>query len=95
MAKTLVDRPMPQLRSSNPDDIKDYLRSLSDLLSEWMNSVADLQNNGKQPVLYVDVLDTEPLSPFDGMLVYADGTNWNPGAGVGFYGYENGSWVKL
>jgi hypothetical protein len=44
---------------------------------------------------HLDVLGMEPLRPDDGMLVYANGTTWNPGSGEGFYGYENGNWVKL
>ena len=36
-----------------------------------------------------------PPKPRDAMIVYADGTDWNPGSGVGFYGRENGLWVKL
>lgn len=40
-------------------------------------------------------LTAAPAKPRDGMIVYADGTSWNPGAGEGFYGYQNGSWVKL
>ena len=41
------------------------------------------------------ILHVEPDKPRDGDLVYADGTDWDPGAGEGFYGYENGVWVKL
>lgn len=37
----------------------------------------------------------QPASMTDGMIVYADGTLWNPGSGEGFYGRENGAWVKL
>lgn len=36
-----------------------------------------------------------PRRPRNGQLVYADGSDWNPGSGEGFYGYENGAWVKL
>lgn len=36
-----------------------------------------------------------PSSPQNGDVQYADGTNWDPGSGAGFYGYEEGSWVKL
>lgn len=36
-----------------------------------------------------------PEKPRNGMLVYADGTEWNPGVGAGFYGYQAGAWVKL
>lgn len=43
----------------------------------------------------LEVLHVAPEKPRDGMIVYADGTNWNPGAGDGFYGREGGAWVKL
>lgn len=36
-----------------------------------------------------------PLRPREGMIVYADGTDWNPGSGAGVYNYSSGSWVKL
>lgn len=39
----------------------------------------------------------EPLAEFkrDGLLAYADGTNWNPGKGKGYYRYDlaTTSWV--
>jgi hypothetical protein len=31
----------------------------------------------------------------DGMLIYADGTSFNPGAGAGTYERRGGAWVKL
>jgi hypothetical protein len=40
-------------------------------------------------------LAVAPEPPRDGMIVYADGTNWNPGSGEGFYGRQAGAWVKL
>lgn len=30
-----------------------------------------------------------------GMVVLADGTDWNPGSGAGFYGYYGSAWHKL
>ena len=36
-----------------------------------------------------------PTKPQDGDVVYADGTSWNPGGGVGMYARINGAWVKL
>ncbi len=39
--------------------------------------------------------NVEPERPRDGMIVYADGTNWNPGSGEGYYGYYNSTWNKL
>lgn len=40
-------------------------------------------------------LNVAPTKPRAGMVVLADGTNWNPGSGAGFYGYYGGAWVKL
>lgn len=37
----------------------------------------------------------EPERPRDGMLVFADGTEWNPGSGAGTYERRGGAWVKL
>lgn len=45
--------------------------------------------------LQLQTLAQEPEKPENGMIAYADGSEWNPGSGEGFYGYENGSWVKL
>lgn len=36
-----------------------------------------------------------PDRPREGMIVFADGTLWNPGAGAGSYEYRGGTWVKL
>ena len=36
-----------------------------------------------------------PKKAREGMIVVADGTNWNPGSGLGAYEYKSGAWVKL
>lgn len=36
-----------------------------------------------------------PDKPRDGLVVQADGTNWNPGSGAGLYAYYGGVWNKL
>lgn len=42
------------------------------------------------------VLNVAPKKPREGMLVQADGTNWNPGGtGAGVYNYRSGAWVKI
>lgn len=61
-------------------------------LEEELNRIAELINTHE---ICIPPLAAEPAQPEDGMLVYANGTDWNPGSGEGFYGYENGSWVKL
>lgn len=42
-----------------------------------------------------NVLHVEPQRPRDGMIAYADGTNWDPGEGEGVYGYVGGAWTLL
>ncbi len=40
-------------------------------------------------------LNVEPDKPREGVIVFADGTNWNPGSGRGLYQYVSGSWAKI
>ena len=40
-------------------------------------------------------LNKAPAKPQVGMVALADGTNWNPGSGSGFYGYRAGGWKFL
>jgi hypothetical protein len=47
------------------------------------------------PWVMLAPLYAEPLRPRDGMVVFADGTAWNPGSGRGVYLYSSGAWVKL
>lgn len=43
----------------------------------------------------LDELHVEPVRPRAGLIVLADGTNWDPGSGAGYYGYTNGAWAPL
>ena len=36
-----------------------------------------------------------PSKVRDGLTVYADGTDWDPGSGEGLYMYYNSTWNKL
>lgn len=40
-------------------------------------------------------LHVAPERPRAGMIVLADGSDWDPGSGAGYYGYYGGSWSKL
>lgn len=46
-------------------------------------------------ILILTPLSVAPKKPRDGFMAMADGTNWNPGSGAGFYGYRAGSWRFL
>jgi hypothetical protein len=43
----------------------------------------------------LETLHAEPARLREGMVVLADGTDWDPGFGAGFYGYYGAAWVKL
>lgn len=40
-------------------------------------------------------IHVEPTKVVDGMIVFADGVDWNPGGGRGVYVRDSGNWVKL
>lgn len=61
-------------------------------LDDELRKIADLINADQ---VMLEPQAAEPAHPENGVLVYADGTNWNPGSGAGFYGYQSGAWVKL
>ena len=50
---------------------------------------------GAAPYVQLQVLAVAPDRPRKGMMVYADGTNWNPGSGAGVYVYSGTAWVQL
>lgn len=43
----------------------------------------------------ISLYEAAPVNPEEGMIVRADGTNWDPGSGRGYYGYDNGNWTFL
>jgi len=47
------------------------------------------------PFDYLEQLHVEPAKPREGMVVLADGADWNPGYGPGFYGFTQGKWVPI
>lgn len=55
-----------------------------------IKSAIDLLASG-----HLDQTNVAPTKPRTGDIRLADGTNWNPGSGAGFYGYYGGAWVKL
>lgn len=75
-----------------PDDAP---RGLSAWLATQLRLIANELTHGQPKTVTLAVLGVEPQRPRSGMIAYADGTQWNPGSGLGFYGYENGVWVKL
>lgn len=46
-------------------------------------------------ILQLAVSNVPPVKVRPGMLVEADGKNWNPGSGAGLYIYRAGAWVFI
>ena len=65
-----------------------------DLLRLELNKIAQAMETANER-LSLEMLHKAPVKYRDGTIVLADGTNWNPGAGAGYYGYHSGTWNKL
>lgn len=63
--------------------------SVAQELQRLAQSLSQPQDYAALKTLYA-----EPKRVFEGMLVKADGTTWDPGSGAGVYAYVGG-WVKL
>lgn len=72
-----------------PQDTKllaSYCRRMFERVEGALRSVSGVQ---------LDELHVAPTKPRTGVIVLADGTDWNPGSGQGVYCYYNGTWNKL
>lgn len=77
-----VPRPAPFRTEDLPRYVEDELRRLGTLLSGLS-------------IVVIHQSHAPPSKIEDGMVVLADGTDWNPGSGAGFYGRRGGTWVLL
>jgi hypothetical protein len=78
--------PRPFVAELNAENLKKYLEDeLTAISKELTESVAvDLRT-----------VHVAPDKPREGMIVAADGTDWNPGHGAGTYSYSGGAWNFL
>lgn len=74
-------------------------KDLERLKSHLQRELERLGNETQLPQPDVGVLLPElhaaPTRPRKGLIVFADGIDWNPGAGAGIYAYHGGIWNKL
>lgn len=68
-------------------------RELAAYLAQELRRIAEAFF-GVEEIVLVE-LNVAPVKPRDGQIILADGTNFNPGSGAGFYGRRGGAWVKL
>lgn len=67
---------------------------LQDFLAKEFLKIAQAMDTADK-FLNLDTLYAAPVKFRDGMICRADGTQWNPGSGSGFYGYRDGAWYLL
>ena len=72
----------------------DSLESLSKSVQAELQRLA-LEFSQPSDYIALNTLYAAPKRIFDGMIVKADGTTWNPGSGAGVYAYVGSAWVKL
>jgi hypothetical protein len=77
-------RPVPQLARGDAADLALWV-------GEELRNVARAFQESEQ--VQHEVLHVAPPKPREGMVVVADGTDWNPGQGAGQYTYIGGVWV--
>ena len=70
------------------------LAALSNSLRVELDKLA-LQFSQPSDYLALKALYAEPKRLFDGMVVVADGSAWNPGSGAGAYVYRASGWHFL
>ena len=90
-----VNRWTPNPAPVNNDNLSDYLFNELNRLSDIIFNldVMRLEQTNKDPKDTTIGIDRG--KPRDGDIRYADGTNWNPGSGIGIYAYIGGAWTKL
>jgi hypothetical protein len=68
------------------DELRAHLNEELQRISQNFNETIELELRASKHA---------PDRPREGMIIHADGTNWNPGSGQGTYRYQNGVWVKV
>lgn len=76
----------PDVSDADLQRVIDYVRSEFSSIQESL---------GQTNTLELRQSSAAPDKPREGMIVAADGTNWDPGEGAGVYKYEGAAWVKL
>jgi len=75
---------MPEVK-----DLEDLRRYVETEFAAVARSMVEVSAVDLRPI------HTVPTRPREGMIVVADGTDWNPGAGKGAYEFKNSLWSKL
>ena len=78
--------------------VSPYDETFTDIIRWAQELTLHLQNVLGAPEVHsqtFEILHNEPERVFEGLMVLADGTDWDPGSGIGLYLYIGGAWTKL
>jgi hypothetical protein len=76
---------IPRTVPTSPDLIPAFLEAeLAAIAREW---------GGEVSYMRLTTLYAAPSRLYEGLLVKADGSTWDPGGGAGVYAYVSGAWV--
>lgn len=73
------------------------MRFVAKILQKYPEIQREFQRVGEtlRSVWDWEVLHRFDGKPREGMVRYADGTNWNPGSGKGMYYYNGTTWIFM
>ena len=80
-----------QAPSTAPENFKEFQIWVIDELRHISDSFSEVETDS----VFLKQWNSEPVRRYDGQVIYADGTNFDPGSGEGFYGYHNAVWHFL
>lgn len=81
-------KPVGHVPQNNP-------RKLEIWLQDELTKIAANINDPNPEFITLQQLHAAPGRVYDGLTVYADGSDWDPGSGEGVYTYYNSGWNKL
>lgn len=80
---------VPTQPPSSPSQLQDWLRREFDAIAQAMRMSVSA------PSMILQQANNEPSRILPGMVVYADGTNWDPAVGEGLYWFVDEHWVRI
>lgn len=71
------------------------VEDLARAITEELKLISEAMNSAQFDTITLVERNVTPDKPRDGVMVNADGTNFDPGNGKGIYFYNGSSYVKL
>ena len=90
---TYADRVEKSVTRYEPGPLPEQVEDLGGYVVSELKRLGSILLN--QSIFRLEPVHAEPARPLKGDIRYADGTDWNPGAGEGIYWYNGTAWAKL